>query len=78
MNRPISLSLQLLAISPSKINLFEAPASRIGNLSFQQLLQRLINLSPCENKIFSLKFPSLTSMMPFLYVQCSVYVAIAV
>ena len=24
----------------------------IGNLSFQQLLQRLINLSPCENKVF--------------------------
>ena len=54
------------------INLFEAPANAIGKLSFQQLLQRLTNLSPCENKAFSLKFPSLTSMMirmPFLYVQ---------
>ena len=37
-----------------------------------KLLQRLINLSPYENKAFSLKFPSMTSMMirmPFLYTQ---------
>ena len=55
-----------------EIKLFEAPESGIANLSFQQLLQCLINLSPCENKVFSLKFPSLTLMMihmPFLYVQ---------
>ena len=71
MNRPISLS-------PLASRLFETPASGIGTLSFQQLLQRPINLSPCENKVFSLKFPSLISMVihiPFLYVQvfkCSV------
>ena len=59
MNRPISLSLLASRnfTSPSKINLFEAPTSGIGNLSFLHLLQRLINLSPCKNKVFSLKFP---------------------
>ena len=71
MNRPMSLSL-LSSRNFTIENQFIAPASEIDNLSFQQLLQRLINLSPCENKVFSLKFPSLTSMMihmPFLYVQ---------
>ena len=72
MNGPVSLSLLASRNSPSKINLFEAPAYTIGKLSFQQLLQRPVNLSHCENDFFSLKFPSLTSMMirmPFLYVQ---------
>ena len=61
MNRPISLSVLASRNFTIEINLFEAPASGIGKLSFQQLLQRLIKLSPCENKVFSLKFPSLTS-----------------
>ena len=49
MNRPVS---QLLVISSSRINLFEVPAYGIGTLSVQQLLQRLINLSFCEDKVF--------------------------
>ena len=47
-NRPISLSL--LASHNFTIK-NESPASGIGNLSFQQLLQRLINLSSFENKV---------------------------
>ena len=41
--------------------MFEASVSRIGNLSFQQLLQRLVNLSPCENKVFfvEISFPDI-------------------
>ena len=42
----------------------------IGKLRVQQLLQRLIDLSSSEDKVFSLKFPSLTSIMthmPFPY-----------
>ena len=81
---PSLFHFYLLSISQSKINFFEAPASGIGNLNFQQLLHRLINLSPCQNKLkfFKLKFPSLTSMMihmPFLYVQvCSFSVRLTV
>ena len=48
MNRPVSLSLLASRNFPIENNLFEAPAYA----SFQQLLQRLINLSPCENKVF--------------------------
>ena len=70
MNGPSLLHSLLLVISSSRINLFEASAYGMDKLLVQQLLQRLINLSPCEDKVFSLKFPSLTSMithMPFLY-----------
>ena len=56
MNRPISLSLLASRNFTIENQFIEAPASGIGNLSFQQLLQRLINPSPCENKVFSLKF----------------------
>ena len=32
----------------------------MGNLNFQQLLQRLINLSPCENNFFvEVSFPDI-------------------
>ena len=61
MNRPVSLSLLASVISPSKINLFGAPAYGIGKLHIQQLLQRLINLSPCEDKVFfvEVSFPDI-------------------
>ena len=68
MNRPVSHSL--LASRNFLIKNQSINAYGIGKLRVQQLLQRLINLSPYEDKVFSLKFPSLTPMMthmPFLY-----------
>ena len=65
MNRPISLSLL-------------ASRNMQRNLSFQQLLQRLINLSPCENKVFfvEVSFPDIhddthaISVCSSLQLQC--------
>ena len=54
--RPVSLSLLASSKFTIENQLFEAPASGIGNLRFQQLLQRLINLSPSEIKFFRWSF----------------------